>query len=286
MRWWQCLSMLDMKELPRLARHAEGLGFEGITLGEHLVTFATQYDRYDYSANSLIRWYPETDWPDPWVQIGALSQVAPKLRFLTTVYVLPLRDPFNAAKAIATAAQISGGRIVLGIGVGWQQTEFDVVGQDFKNRGRRTDEMIAVMKKLWTGEVVSHEGDLYAFPPLQMSPGVDEPIPIWVGGTSPSALARAARHDGWTGAQHSIEELEAMVVGLRAARAARGETMAGFDIATSLYDDGDRVVERCAELGVTVLFRDAFCDERGMASKMTLDEKLRNMDEFASRRLR
>lgn len=77
-----------------------------------------------------------------------------------------------------------------------------------------------------------------------------------------------------------------MVVGLRSARAARGKTMAGFDIATSLYDDGDRVVERCAELGVTVLFRDAFCDERGMASKMTLDEKLRNMDEFASRRLR
>lgn len=62
--------------------------------------------------------------------------------------------------------------------------------------------------------------------------------------------------------------------------------MAGFEIATSLYDDGDRVVERYAELGVTVVFRDAFCDENGMASKLTLDEKLRNLDAFANRRLR
>ena len=61
MRWWQCLSMIDMRELPRLAKHAEDLGFEGIALGEHLVTFAEQYDSYDYSKNGLIRRYPATE---------------------------------------------------------------------------------------------------------------------------------------------------------------------------------------------------------------------------------
>ena len=85
MRWWQGLSMLDMKELPALARHAEDLGFEGITLGEHLVTLQEQYEACDYIQNGLIRWYPETDWPDPWVEIGALSQIMTKLKFLTTV---------------------------------------------------------------------------------------------------------------------------------------------------------------------------------------------------------
>jgi probable F420-dependent oxidoreductase len=286
MRWWQCLSMLDMKELPRLAQHAEALGFEGITLGEHLVTFATQYDHYDYSRNNLIRWYRETDWPDPWVQIGALSQRTTHLQFLTTVYVLPLRDPFNAAKAIATAANLSEGRVKLGVGVGWQQTEFEVVGHDFKTRGRRTDEMLELMKALWTGKTVEFEGEFYHVPPLQMSPGTDQPIPILIGGTSPSALERAARHDGWTGAQHDLPELEQLVEGLRRARAARGESMRDFEIATGIYDYGDRAVERCRELGVTILFRDAFCDENGMASSLTLDEKLANMDAFANQRLR
>ncbi len=286
MRWWQCLSMLDMKELPRLAQHAEELGFEGITLGEHLVTFATQYDHYDYSRNDLIRWYPETDWPDPWVQIGALSQRTTRLKFLTTVYVLPLRDPFNAAKAIATAANLSEGRVLLGVGVGWQATEFEVVGHDFKSRGRRTDEMLALMEKLWTGKSISHEGEFYTMPPLQMAPGLDHPLPILIGGTSPSALERAARHDGFTGAQHELPELERMIEGLRRARAARGLSMENFEIATGLYDYGERSVARCEELGVTILFRDAFCDENGMASKLSLDEKLDNMETFAKQWLR
>lgn len=286
MRFWQCLAMLDMRDLPRLAQHAEALGFEGINLADHLVTFATQYEHYDYTTTGLIRWYPETEWPDPWVQIAALSQAAPRLRFTTSVYVLPMRDPLNAAKSISTAAQISGGRVVLGLGVGWQRTEFDVVGQRFANRGRRTDEMIEVLRKLWTGEVVEHEGEFYSFPPLQMSPGLDHPLPIWVGGTSPSAFARAARHEGWLGAQHSTSELEGLIAGVRAARATRGATLAGFDVVTGLTDYGDASLARAEELGVTVVYRDAFCDEKGMPSKSSLDEKLRDMDAFANRCLR
>lgn len=286
MRFWQCLAMMNLKELPRLARHAESLGFEGITLGEHLVTFASQYDRYDYSADSQILWNPETDWPDPWVQIGALAQVTTRLRFLTTVYVLPLRDPFNAAKAIATAAQISEGRVLLGVGVGWQATEFEVVGHDFKTRGRRTDEMLALMKKLWTGQVIEHAGEFHRMPPLQMSPGLDHPLPILVGGVSPAALERAARHDGWTGAQHSVAELEGMIATMRDLRAAQGRSMAGFEIATSLRDGSDASIEGAREAGVTLLCRPAFLDERGHASKMSLDEKLRDMDAFAERWLR
>jgi len=281
MRFWQCLNMIDMGELPALARHAEELGFEGITLGEHLVTFSEQYDAYDYSKNGLIRWYPDTDWPDPWVQIAALSQVTQQLKFLTTVYVLPLRDPFSAAKAIATAANLCEDRLWLGVGVGWQESEFDLIGQPFRNRGRRTDEMLSLMKKLWTGESISFKGEFYDVPPLQMSPAVPHDLPILIGGTSPSALARAARHDGFTGAQHEMQEVETIIAALREAREARDASLEDFEIAFALYDPSDRNIERCAELGATILYRDAFCDERGMASKMSLDEKLRDMEAFA-----
>lgn len=287
MRWWQCLAMMDMQDLPRLARHAEELGFEGITLGEHLVTFQTQYDAYDYNRKgSTILWYPETEWPDPWVQIGALSQATTRLKFLTTVYVLPLRDPFHAAKAIATAANLAQGRAWLGVGVGWQATEFETVGQDFKTRGRRTDEMLELMQKLWTGKAVEHAGEFYGMPELQMSPGLKQPLPILVGGTSEAAFQRAARHDGFIGAQHDLAEIERMLVSIRRARAALGRSMQGFEFLTSLYDMDERSVERAEALGVTCVARSAFLDENGMASRMGLDDKLRDMDAFAKQWLR
>ncbi len=283
MKYWQCLSMLDMDQLPRLARHAEELGFEGITLGEHLITFSQQYEQYDYSKNSLIRWYPHTHWPDPWVQIAALSQCTSRLKFLNTLYVLPLRDPFNVAKLISTAENLCPGRILLGAGVGWQKSEFELVGQDFHTRGRRADEMIEVMKLLWTGEPVEFHGEFYDFPSLQMSPGLKDRLPILIGGYSEPALRRAARHDGWVGAQHEMEDVEQLVAGLKACRAALDKDMADFDIGLGLYQPTEANLRRCEELGVTILYREAFCDGNGMASVMSLDEKLRDMDAFARR---
>jgi probable F420-dependent oxidoreductase len=281
-KYWQAVAMLDMRELTVLAKHAEELGFEGIILSEHLVTFQQQYEEYAYSKNSMIRWYPETHWPDPWVQIAALSQNTQTLKFLTGVYVLPMHDPFSAAKAIGTAANLCDGRLTLGIGIGWQKTEFDLVGQVFTNRGRRTDEMIEVMKKLWSGEVVAHEGRYYNFPPLQMSPAVERPVSVMVGGFSDAALQRAARNDGWIGGQHDMSELEVMVPKLLALRQQHSPAESGrFDVAAGLYQPTPGNIERCKELGVTKLYREAFCDENGMASKMTLKEKLNDMDAFA-----
>lgn len=285
MKFWQCLAMIDMNELPTLARHAEALGFEGITLGEHLITFAEQYEHYDYSKNNLIRWYPHTHWPEPWVQIGALSQVTTTLKFLNTLYVLPLRDPFNTAKQISTAANLCDGRLLLGAGIGWQKSEFDLVGQDFHNRGKRADEMLEVMKRLWTGETVDYRGDYYEFPTLQMSPGLKDPLPICIGGFSEAALRRAARNDGWVGAQHDMADVEQTLPALKALRAEAGLPWDTFEIALGLYDNSEKNLERCAELGVTMLYREAFCDKNGMASTMSLDEKLRDMEAFAKRHL-
>lgn len=285
MKHWQCIAMLDMDELPTLARHAEDLGFEGVSLGEHLITFSEQYEDYAYSKNNMIRWYPETHWPDPWVQIAALAQVTQRLRFLTSVYVLPLHTPFDVAKSISTAANISRGRVILGAGIGWQKSEFELVGQDFHTRGRRCDEMLEVMQKLWSGEPVSHQGEFYRFPSLQMSPGLAEPLPIYIGGFSEAAIKRAARHDGWIGGQHEMAEVEALVPQLLAERSRQGRADDPFDICLGLYDPSPENIARCEALGVSKLYREAFCDANGMASRMTLEEKLRDMEAFASRHL-
>ncbi|WP_116365896.1 TIGR03619 family F420-dependent LLM class oxidoreductase [Parahaliea mediterranea] len=285
MKHWQCIAMLDMKELPHLARHAEDLGFEGISLGEHLITFSEQYESYNYSKNNLIRWYPETHWPDPWVQIAALSQITTRLRFLTSVYVLPMHTPFDVAKSVSTAANISEGRVILGAGIGWQKSEFELVGQDFHTRGRRCDEMLTVMQKLWSGEPVSHQGEFFRFPSLQMSPGLDHPLPIYIGGFAAPALARAARHDGWIGGQHEMSEVEALVPTLLDARRATGAGSDNFEICLGLYEPSEANMARCEELGVTQLYRHAFCDDNGMASRMSLDDKLREMERFARQHL-
>jgi probable F420-dependent oxidoreductase len=282
-KFWQCLAMIDMQELPILARHAEQLGFEGITLGEHLITFAEQYEHYDYSKNNQIRWYPQTHWPDPWVQIAALAQVTSTLKFLNTLYVLPLRDPFNIAKSVSTTANICEGRLILGAGIGWQESEFKLVGQEFHNRGKRSDEMLALMQLLWSGEPIEFHGEYYDFPRLQMAPGLDRPLPICIGGFSEPALQRAARHDGWVGVQHEMNEVESLLPALRACREALGKTMDGFQGALGLYENNSDNFARCEELGVTMLYRDAFCDENGMASVMSLDQKLQDMEDFANR---
>lgn len=108
------------------------------------MTFKSQYEHYDYSDDGQVLWTTETHWPDPRVQIGAISQLTTTLKFMPQIYVLPMRDPFNAAKAISTAANLTNNRVAMCVGVGWQKSEFDILGQKFENRGQRTDEILAI----------------------------------------------------------------------------------------------------------------------------------------------
>ena len=153
------------------------------------------------------RWEPFTPWADPWVAIGAMAGSTTNLRFFTNVYVLPMRPPIAVAKAVGTAAVISGNRVALGVGMGWMEEEFRLLEQPFARRGKRADEMLEVLAKLWAGGWVEHHGEFYDFDRLEMSPAPTERIPIYVGGMSEPALRRAARHDGWISDLHTIDEL-------------------------------------------------------------------------------
>jgi probable F420-dependent oxidoreductase len=241
-------------ELVALARAGDEHGWSTLSVSDHLINPVETRSRYPYTEDGTRRWDMGTPWPDPWVTIGHLSAVTRRLRFLTTVYILPARTPVHVAKQVGTAAVLSGNRVGLGIGMGWMEEEFDAMGTPFARRGKRADEMLEVLRKLWTGEVVEHHGEFFDVPPLEMLPAPTEPVPVYVGGVSEAALRRAARHDGWVSDLHTIEELAAIRAQIERYREEYDRTEIPFAVFGSARDawdlDGYR---RVHQAGVTHL---------------------------------
>lgn len=235
-----------------MARLAEANGIDAVAISDHVAHPEQIASRYPYTPDGSIRWTEDTAWPDPWVSIAAMAAVTTRLRFVTNIYVLALRNPFLAAKAIATAAALSGDRVALGVGVGWCKEEFELSGQDFHTRGKRTDEMIEVMRKLWSGAYVEHAGRFYQFGRTRMLPAPAAPVPVYGGGLSEPALRRAARLDGWISDLHTSAELGEIAATLRRYRSAIGRADAPFDMIAACIDafDADSI-RRLGEAGVT-----------------------------------
>jgi probable F420-dependent oxidoreductase len=147
-----------------------------------------------------------------------MAAVTTRLRFLTYVYVLPMRDPFSVAKQAGTVALLSGSRLALGVGAGWLLEEIELLGFDPHTRGRRMDEMLEVMQRFWRDGTAELAGKDFAFGPTGMFPVPEAPPPVWIGGKSPAALRRAARHDGWVGMNYDLPEVMALLKQLRAER--------------------------------------------------------------------
>ena len=282
MRFWHGMGYTPIEELAPLAQHAEKLGFHGMTLGDHWVTAETQVDRYEIARDGATPWEHGVPWPDPWVQFAALAGETTRLRFMTTVYILPLRDAFTAAKAISTAAVVTGGRIDLGVGVGWQSLEFSLGGQPFDRRGRHVAEQLEVLRKLWSGEMVDHEGEFYRFPRVRMLPAPPERIPIYIGGTSAAAFRRAARHDGWEGAVYPWDAIEGYVASARAARLEAGGGLDDFRMIVGCTEPSPERMDQLREWGVTDYLKPPWTD--GLkATETSLDYKLEEMSAFADR---
>ena len=221
MKFYVSTAFLSAGEIIEIARAADDLGYEGVAIPDHVVNLETLSTPYPYTEDGQRRWQPFTEWLDPWVLVGALSQATRRLKFVTTVYIPAMRDPYSAAKAIGTAACLSGGRVELGVGVGWCAEEFDLLGQSFARRGKRTDEMLDLMKALWQPGWTEFDGEFYRTPRLEMTP-TPPPIPIYAGGLSDIALRRAARNDGWIGDLIGLDQAIASVDRIREVRAAAG----------------------------------------------------------------
>jgi probable F420-dependent oxidoreductase len=281
-RFWLGASFADTDQFLELARTAERCGFDTLTLSDHLfyADFATPYP---YSKSGKPRWTAETHWPDVWVTIGAMSAVTTTLRFAPNVYIAPARDLFTVAKQVSTAAVLSRDRVSFGVGVGWCAEEFAATGQDFHTRGRRLNEMIPVLRELWTGGTVTIDG----LPELSISPTPAEPIPVMVGGDSEAALRRAAKlGDGWIGNRiYTEEQLDTVLDSLRGWLDEYGRT-GPFEIIAPLavLPDAD-TYRHFAAKGVTGTMAApwwlAAPEEKQRYGEGTLELKVATMERFA-----
>lgn len=231
--WISLVSTVEVEQFVELAKVAEQLGFEGMAVADHLVMPTQVAAPYPYTPDGKMWWPIDTPWPDPWVTLTAMGTATSRLKLASNIYLAAVRDPFTAARAIGTAAILTNDRIVCGVAVGWIKEEYDLVGVDFRTRGKRLDEMIAVMRRLWTGKEVEYHGEVFDFAHAIMSPAPKRYIPVWVGGASKPALRRAARNDGWLGVPMSNAQLLATTKALYAMRQQFGKAGEPFDVCLS-----------------------------------------------------
>ena len=286
MKFWQSITWAETEQLCDIARFADDLGFEGIIGADHALYPKQMAPAYPYSESGVPPQTAESEYPDMWTSCAAMAAVTSRLRFVCGVYVLPLRDPIEVAKQAATLAILSQGRFVLGVGVGWMKEEFDIYGVDFETRGRRMDEMIEVLKGLWTGEYFEYHGEFFDFDPIVVSPRPSHPIPIFFGGTAPVALRRTARiGDGWIGAGNAPEDVPVVLGEIDRMREAAGRSGTPFESLVGVYADPSvdlfrRLEDQGMTSGIHLPFSFAF------DGPSTLDQKKRLMERFAEQILR
>ncbi len=214
------------------ALEAERLGFESVWMSEHLV-FPLDMSGSPHPGEDSPPVPPTTPVYDAFAYLAFLAAKTSRVRLGTNVYLLGLRHPFVAARAVATLDILSGGRAEVGIGAGWLRQEWSAAGLDPRTRGRRLDEALAVCKRLWSEPVVEHRGEFFAFPPVAFEPKpVQKPWPpIHVGGESEAALRRAAAAaDGWYGLVHDLDSAAARVRRLRELRRDAGREHDRFEV--------------------------------------------------------
>ncbi len=256
MRWTVAFPMFPVDHLVPMARAAEEAGFDSITVPDSVFFPEHVSADYPYSADGGRFWAPETSFPDPFVSISAMAAVTERIRFLTNVVKLPIRDPLMVAKQLSSMAALSHDRVALGVGLSWIPEEFAWTHTEMRTRGKRADEMIEILRLACAGggpAWIEFHGEHYDFDRLMMSPAPERPVPIYVGGLSEPGLRRAARlADGWISVQNTTEEITGACAALRTYRAEYGRAELPFEVnalATDAFDlDGYRRLE---DVGVT-----------------------------------
>ena len=224
--------LADPAALARVARLAEGLGFHSVFLADHVILPRHHASKYPYTGDGSFPYQPDLDWLDPLVALGYLAGRTRTIRIGTSITVLPMRQPIVTAKQIATVDRLSGGRIILGVGVGWLAEEFALLGVPFAERGRRMDEYLRLMRVLWTEQNPTFSGEYVRIADCAVTPKpVQARLPVWVGGESPAALRRAARlGDAWHSAGSSLDALPAQLERLDRELAAAGRERKDFTV--------------------------------------------------------
>ena len=274
--------------LKKVAAAAEALGFDSVLIGDHIVipkkiTSPWPYDEY-VGGKTPYAVYTDMVWFDPFDTMAFLAAVTERVRLGISVVIVPYRHPFDVARRVATIDVLSGGRFVLGVGVGWLEDEFRLLGIPFAKRGVRTREYVAMMQALWTQDAPRFSGD---FVELHEDVNVlPRPIqkphpPIWVGGESTPALRRvAAFGNGWHCGLVLPERIPGLLDRIRGLMNEAGRDFSELEITALAASDRTRAheIDAYRAAGVDVLYMlplsddaEAVIDEmHGFADRMGL----------------
>jgi probable F420-dependent oxidoreductase len=209
------------------AQAAEELGYTHILAYDHVL-----------GANPASRpgWSPVYTYKDnfhePFVLFAYLAGLTKKIGLVAGVIILPQRQTALVAKQAAALDVLSSGRLRLGVGIGWNPVEYEALGQDFKNRGRRSEEQIELMRKLWTNELVTFQGQWHKVTDAGLNPlPIQRPIPVWFGGGADQVLRRVGRFgDGWIPLLGPDEKCRAAIEKIRAHAREAGRNPAAIGI--------------------------------------------------------
>jgi probable F420-dependent oxidoreductase len=263
----------DPEWMIAFAELAESLEFESIYVVEHVVVPAGYATKYPYSETGRMPLPDDCPIPDPLELLAFLAAVTDRIVLATGILVLPEHNPLILAKRLATIDVLSGGRMRLGIGVGWMREELEAVGVDFDTRGARTDELIDAMRALWTGDDASFTGDFFTFERAVSRPQPVQVggVPIHVGGHSKAAARRAGRvADGFQPLGLEGDALTERLALMRATAAEAGRDPDAIELSLGgLLDhlDGDAIAraEGAGADRIVISTRTADLDELGAA---------------------
>jgi probable F420-dependent oxidoreductase len=270
-------SMCDPSHYPPLAIAAEQSGYHSFTVPDSICYPQTSDSRYPYTEDGRREFLADQPFLDPFCLISALGAVTDRLRFTTFVVKLPIRHPVLVAKQVASVAVLTANRFGFGVGLSPWPEDFQVTGTDWKTRGARMDEMIEIMRGLWTGDFFEYRGRHYDIPAIRINPAPTRPIPILIGGHAEPALRRAARlGDGWMhagGGQAS--DLDGALRRLAELRREYGREREPFEVHVISLEaftvDGVRRLEEKGITDVIVGFRNPYEGRDSMPVQQKID---------------
>ncbi len=213
------IGVQSVDQLVGQAQQAEALGFESAWTFEHVIVPLDYDSKYPYNATGKMGAAPETNFVDPLIALTAVAASTKTLRLGTGVNILSQTNPLLMAKQVASIDFVSGGRMMLGVGIGWLKEEFEAMGVPFERRGARFDDYVQAMRKVWSGETVEHESEFLSWHGFKSYPvPVQKPLPLIMGGNKGKIYERTAKYgDGWFAPSGSPDELRACLAELRTA---------------------------------------------------------------------
>jgi probable F420-dependent oxidoreductase len=246
-------SMTDPSFYGPLARAAEEAGYDSMVVPDSICYPRESASVYPFNPDGTREFLEDKPFLEPFSLIPALGAVTSRLRFVTFVLKLPVRNPVLVAKQATSTAVLTGNRLLLGVGTSPWREDYEVLGVPWERRGRRMDEELAIIRGLSAGGYFEYHGEIFDLAPVKMAPVPSEPLPILIGGHGEAALRRAARAgDGWLHGGGDPADLPGLLARLTELREQEGTAGRPFEVHVISLDaysvDG---VRRLAEQGVT-----------------------------------